>query len=68
MDASLTPPLRIQAQNVQQIPSQVAQKRLGSFINQLRARNLSKNAGETTAAVQLQKLSDALREEHSERD
>ena len=68
MDASLTPPLRIQAQNVQQIPSQVAQKRLGSFINRLRARNLSKNAGETTTAVQLQKLADALREEHSEKD
>ena len=65
-DLTLTPPLRIQTVHVQQISSQVAQKRLDSFLYRFRTRSLAKNSGETTTSVQLQKLADALHEEHSQ--
>lgn len=64
-DAALTPPLRLQTISVQQISSDVAQKRLDSFLHRFRTRNLAKNSGETTTSVQLQKLADALNDEHT---
>ena len=68
MDAALTPPLRLQPQRAQQISAEAVQKRLDGFIHRLRERNLLKNVGETTTAVQLQKLADALTEESGSRD
>ncbi|TBU47475.1 hypothetical protein BD309DRAFT_1016333 [Dichomitus squalens] len=65
LDVPLTPPLRIHTIRVQQISSEVAQKRLDSFLHRFRTRSLAKNSGETTTSVQLQKLADALNEEHT---
>ena len=67
MDAALTPPLRLEPQRMQKIPAEMVRKRLDAFIMTLRARNLSKNNGETTTSVQLQKLSDAMRDENGRR-
>ena len=61
----LTPPLRLQTIQVQQISADTAQRRLDNFLHRFRTRNLAKNSGETTTSVQLQKLADALNEEHS---
>ncbi|TFK89600.1 hypothetical protein K466DRAFT_518701 [Polyporus arcularius HHB13444] len=66
MDAAVTPPLRLETLRVQQISSDVAQRRLDNFLHRLRARNLANNRGETTTSVQLQKLADALSEENSQ--
>lgn len=66
MDSALTPPLRLETLRVQQIPADVAQRRLDNFLHRLRARNLSNNRGETTISAQLQKLADALSEENSQ--
>ncbi len=65
-DAVLSPPLRLQTVHVQRISSDVAQKRLDSFLHRFRTRNLAKNSGETTTSVQLQKLADALNDENSQ--
>lgn len=65
-DAALTSPLRLQTVQVQQISSDIAQKRLDSFLHRFRTRNLAKNSGETTTSVQLQKLADALNDENSQ--
>ena len=66
MDSALTPPLRLETLRVQQIPADVAQRRLDNYLHRLRARNLSNNRGETTTSAQLQKLADALSEENSQ--
>lgn len=63
MDAAITPPLRIQPYNAQQISSQVAHAKLDVFLAEFQARSNSLNGGDATVPAQLFKLRDALNEE-----
>jgi hypothetical protein len=65
MDAALNPPARIQALDATPISSEAVQHRLDDFLANFQARRMSPSKGggvDTAVAVQLQKLSQALRE------
>ncbi|KAJ3491831.1 hypothetical protein NLI96_g390 [Meripilus lineatus] len=62
MDAAITPPLRVQPYNQQPISSTQAHANLHSFLSKFQDRN-NHTGGDATVPAQLQKLTDALRQE-----
>jgi len=68
MDAAITPPLRIQVTQYQSISLTAARARLHDFLVDYEdRRRMASNGGDSTISAQLQKLTDALSEEHDAR-
>jgi len=68
MDAAVIPPLRIQVTRSEALPPSAARTRLHDFlVDYENRRRTSSNGGDSTISAQLQKLTDALHEEHNVR-
>ncbi|KAI0732182.1 hypothetical protein C8Q72DRAFT_969413 [Fomitopsis betulina] len=64
MDAAVTPPLRLQALQTNRVSSSSTRARLQNFLAEYDdRRRLASHGGDSTIAAQLQKLTEALREE-----
>ena len=64
MDAAITPPLRLQVVRADGISSSSARARLQNFLAGYDdRRRLASHGGDSTIAAQLQKVTEALREE-----
>ncbi|KAH9839710.1 uncharacterized protein C8Q71DRAFT_460127 [Rhodofomes roseus] len=64
MDAAITPPLRLQVVRADGISSSSTRARLQDFlVHYDDRRRLASHGGDSTIAAQLQKLTEALREE-----
>ncbi|KAF8159224.1 hypothetical protein B0H34DRAFT_394411 [Crassisporium funariophilum] len=67
MDPPLAPPVRLQALSSTPISAKQAQKNLEAFLDDFQARSTSTQGGNTAVTVQLQKLTNALKEERAQK-
>ncbi|KAL6307243.1 hypothetical protein BKA93DRAFT_95799 [Sparassis latifolia] len=68
MDAATAPPLRIQVIQSRGVSSYAAQARVHNFLAHFQDRNSAVNGGDATISAQLQKVVDALHENHGARE
>ncbi|KAJ7579143.1 hypothetical protein C8J56DRAFT_964904 [Mycena floridula] len=63
MDSAEIPPVRLQAREYQPISASKALKNVQQYLDDLERRTTAAQGGKTTATVQLQKLTEALKAE-----